>query len=189
MGIKVSKKTLTRSDWPRVVKRKYAWMDVCDEQFCGQASLILIEEVTMPLVKTYDGISVKIVDQGYCWLQLAPEGKTYWLTVMIDAAGSIVSYYFDITDRNVLLENGDSYFMDMFLDVVLLPGGRLYLLDEDELADALEQGEISQKQFDMAYQTARMLLAQLQNREKELEDYCLKTVEALGAKLSMQKEE
>jgi len=182
--MKPSKKTLSRSDWSRVIKRKYAWMDVCDEHFCGQASLIRIEEVTVPLEKTYEGISLRIVDQGYCWLQLAPKDKTYWLTVMLDAAGSIISYYFDITDGNVLVSSGDSFFMDLFLDVVLLPGGRLYLLDEDELAEALQQGGINQQQFDMAYKTARMLLLQLEGREKELEGYCLKMVEALKERLS-----
>lgn len=181
--MKPSMKTLTRSEWPRVVKRKYAWMDVCDERFCGQASLILIEEVTAPLEKAYDGISLKIVDRGYRWLQLAPKGKTYWLTVMLDANGRIISYYFDITDHNELLDSGDSYFVDLFLDVVLLPGGRLYLLDEDELAEALQQGDINQQQFDKASKTARMLLCGLENREKELESYCLQMVETLIARL------
>ncbi len=177
--MKPSIKTLSRSEWPRVVKRKYAWMEVCDEHFCGQASLILIEEVTAPLEKAYNGMSVKIVDQGYCWLQLAPKDKTYWLTVMLDESGRIVSYYFDITDYNELHESGDSYFVDLFLDVVLLPGGRLYLLDEDELEEALQQGDINQQQFYKACETARMLLCGLENREKELENYCLQMVETL----------
>lgn len=181
--MKPNKKTLSRSEWPRVIKRKYAWMEVCDEHFCGQASLILIEEVTAPLEKAYSGISVKIVDQGYCWLQLAPKDKTYWLTVMLDEDGRVISYYFDITDCNELLESGDSYFVDLFLDVVMLPGGRLYLLDEDELEEALQQGDINQQQFDKACETARMLLCGLENREKELESYCLQMVETLIERL------
>jgi hypothetical protein len=66
------------------------------------------------------GIPLTIVDRGYFWMQLAPKDKKYWLTVMLDAAGDIVSYYFDITDSNVLSGDGDSYFYDLYLDVVLL---------------------------------------------------------------------
>lgn len=169
----LSIKTLSRSSWQRVVKRRYAQMAVSDESFTGQASLIHMEEITAPLVKTYDGITLTIVDRGYFWMQLAPYGKKYWLTVMMDSAGTIISYYFDITDNNVLCLGSDSYFYDLYLDVVLLPNGNIYLLDEDELLEALQQGVISQKQFDNAYDTASMLLDSLPNRAQELEAYCL----------------
>ncbi len=177
-------KTLSRTNWERVTKRKYARMDICDEQLNGQASLILIEDITAPLSKTYDGIPVTIVDRGYCWLQLAPKDKTYWLTVQIDDAENIVSYYFDITDHNVLESSGDSYFYDLYLDVVLLPNGRLFLLDEDELLEALQQGVITKAQFDMAYETARLLLNSLPGSLKELHEYCLWITKKLKQRLT-----
>lgn len=179
----LSIKTLSRANWARVVKRKYAQMSVSDDGFTGQASLILIEEITAPLVKCYDNLSLTIVDRGYCWLQLAPRDKRYWLTVMIDAAGEIISYYFDITDRNVLCEAGDSYFYDLYLDVVLLPDGSLFLLDEDELLEAFQQGVINKAQFDMAHETAWMLLDSLPNSIRELQAYCLGMMERLKERL------
>jgi predicted RNA-binding protein associated with RNAse of E/G family len=179
----LSIKTLSRLSWQRVVKRKYAQMAVSDESFTGQASLIQMEEITAPLVKTYDGVALTIVDRGYFWMQLAPNGKKYWLTVMMDTAGNIISYYFDITDSNVLCIDGDSYFYDLYLDVVLLPNGNLYLLDEDELKEALRQGEINHEQFDNAYDTARMLLKCLPNRAQELKAYCLHLFAELKGKL------
>ncbi len=179
----LSIKTLSRSNWQRVVKRKYAHMAVSDESFTGHASLIHIEEITAPLVKTYDGVPLTIVDRGYFWMQLAPYGKKHWLTVMMDAAGNIISFYFDITDNNVLCLDGDSYFYDLYLDVVLLPNGNIYLLDEDELLEALQQGVINQKQFDNAYDTARMLLKCLPNRAQELKAYCLHVFAELKKKL------
>lgn len=119
MGLGI--KTLSRSDWPRIKKRKYARISVSDDCFSGQTSLIHMEEITAPLIKVYDGIPLTIVDRGYSWLQLAPRDKKYWLTVMLDASGNIVSYYFDITCDNVLNVDGDSYFYDLYLDVVLFP--------------------------------------------------------------------
>ncbi len=147
-------------------------MPVSDERFVGQASLIFMEEVKAPLVKVYEDIPLTIVDRGYFWLQLAPKDKKYWLTVMMDAAGDTISYYFDITENNVLCDDGDSYFYDLYLDVVLLPNGNLYLLDEDELLEALREGIISQAQFDNAYNTARMLLEHLPSHAQELQAYC-----------------
>ena len=179
----LSIKTLSRADWPRVIKRKYAQMSISGDGFSGQASLILMEEITAPLVKCYDNLPLTIVDRGYYWLQLAPRDKTYWLTVMMDAAGNIISYYFDITDRNVLCDDGDSYFYDLYLDVVLLPDGSLYLLDEDELLEALQGGVISRRQFDMAHKTARMLLDSLPDRIRELQAYCLMMLERLKERL------
>lgn len=35
------------------------------------------------------------------------------------------------------------YFDDLYLDVVLLPSGDMYLLDEDELEEAYANGNIS----------------------------------------------
>jgi predicted RNA-binding protein associated with RNAse of E/G family len=103
---------------------------------------------------------------------------------MLDAAGDIVSYYFDITDSNMLSGDGDSYFYDLYLDVVLLPNGKIYLLDEDELLEALRQGVISQRQFDSAYETARMLLAKLPNHALTLNAYCRNLFACLKGKLS-----
>jgi predicted RNA-binding protein associated with RNAse of E/G family len=181
MGLSI--KTLSRSNWQRVVKRKYAQMTVSDERFTGQASLILIEEITAPLVKIYEGVPVTIVDRGFFWLQLAPKDKKYWLTVMMDSTGTIISYYFDITDSNVLCDDGDSYFYDLYLDVVLLPNGNFYLLDEDELLEALQQGIISQAQFDNAYETATMLMDSLPNNALKLQAYCLQLFAELKIRL------
>jgi predicted RNA-binding protein associated with RNAse of E/G family len=176
-------KTLSRSNWQRVIKRKYTQTAVSDECFTGQASLIHMEEITAPLVKSYDGVPLTIVDRGYYWMQLAPTEKKYWLTVMLDTAGNIISYYFDITDNNVLCLDGDSYFYDLYLDVVLLPNGNLYLLDEDELLEALRQGVINQEQFDDAYITARMLLDSLPGSALKLQAYCLHLFAELKGKL------
>lgn len=181
MGLGI--KTLSRSNWQRITKRKYAQMTVQDDYFSGQASLIRMEDIVAPLSKTYDGIRLTIVDKGYSWLQLAPKDKKYWLTVMLDSSGNIISYYFDITDENVLVANGDSFFYDLYLDVVLLPYGNIYLLDEDELKEALHQGVINQGQFDCAYDTARILMNCLPNCTECLQEYCHKLFSILKGML------
>lgn len=68
-------------------------------------------------------------------------------------------YYFDITLENDIRPGGQSSFLDLFLDVVLSPGGDVYILDRDELAAALSAGEISPAQYALALREAEALAA------------------------------
>lgn len=96
-------------------------------------------------VRHKDGRLV-IADDDYSWLQVAPKGGRWWLTAMLDPAGNMLQYYFDITGGNVLTDGPDAYFDDMFLDVVMHADGTILLLDADELDSACADGTISPEQ-------------------------------------------
>jgi predicted RNA-binding protein associated with RNAse of E/G family len=49
---------------------------------------------------------------------------------------------------NTILDNGESWFYDLILDIVVLPDGKRFLLDEDELSEALRDNIITRKQYD-----------------------------------------
>jgi predicted RNA-binding protein associated with RNAse of E/G family len=170
MGL--STKVMSRSNWLRVEDREYAYMMVNDTNFSGAVGLINLKSVTEPAIKVYDTTSVKIIDNGYYWLQFAPSNKNYWLTVMYNQLEEIVQFYFDITDSNTILANGESWFTDLFLDIVLLPDGRTFLLDEDELYQALCKNEITKEQYDIAYQCANKILMDLDGNNEDLTNYC-----------------
>jgi predicted RNA-binding protein associated with RNAse of E/G family len=182
--MKLSVKTLGRPDWTRITRRKDAFARVDRPGFSGEAYLIRIDELTAPLRKTYDdGSSVTIVDVGYRWLQLAPESGRWWLTVMFDSSLSVVQYYFDITAGSNLLGGADSFFTDLFLDVVMMPDGKIIVLDEDELEQALEEHIIDPVTFDIVKKDAAALIADLEGNAPALEKLCREILMELIEKL------
>ncbi len=168
----LSTRTMSRSNWPRVTDKAYTYMMIDDQLFKGATGLIKINEIDEPATKVYDNIPVKIIDKGYYWLQIGPEDQNYWITVMYNELEEIVQYYFDITDSNTILDNGESWFYDLMLDIVVLPDGKRFLLDEDELVQALNDNVITPEQYDKAYLTAYKIMDQLDGRVASLKAAC-----------------
>lgn len=166
----VKTKTLRRAEWQRVMARRFAWKTL-NGPVRGVAALLAIDAVKAPLAVQSVGRRVTIVDAGYQWLQIAPEGRAWWLTVMFDPEGQITQYYFDVTLFN-RISGADSTFDDLFLDVVVNPDGERELLDADELDGALAAGEITPAQHAAAWETARALLAAFPARIGELRSAC-----------------
>ena len=83
---------------------------------------------------------------------------------MIDDKDNIVEWYFDIA-RELGNEDGIPYEDDLYLDVVIVPDGRIHLLDEDELEDAYNKKEVNKKDYDMAYKTANMIMEKAKEKD------------------------
>jgi len=60
-------------------------------------------------------------------------------------------WYFDISRKNFIDENGMPCTDDVFLDLVITPEGGTITLDEDELQEGFDKGDISKEDFDNAY--------------------------------------
>ncbi len=180
----LSTKVMSRSHWPRVIDKEYTYMKINDPFYKGAAGLIRINEVDKPATISYSSIPVKILDKGYYWLQIGPKDQNYWITVMYNEMEEIVQYYFDITDKNTILDNGESWFYDLMLDVVVLPDGQLFLLDEDELVQALNEGAITKEQYDKAYLTANKIIEELDDNIEHLRSICNSYFQTLKRKLS-----
>lgn len=158
-------------------------MTVNDGDFTGEIGLLRLNRVKAPLEKTYADRTVRIVDDGYYWLQLAAPDVPYWLTAMYDDKGRFIQFYFDISDRNVILPDGKAYFIDLLLDVVMAADGGIYLLDEDELSSALAKDEITQAQYDGAHEAARGIVAMLGESRGPLLSLCQRYFDLLRCKL------
>ena len=180
--MKVETKTLARANWGRILARRSAFGEVHTERMDAVAELLLLEKTAKPLVTTVLGQHLTIVDDGYAWLQVAPRGENWWLSVMFDADRNLIQYYFDVTRKNVLA-GCDSYFEDLFLDVVALPTGKVTLLDEDELEQALAEGVITEAEAVLARETAARLLAGVPQNIKKLEAFCQRLLCELKPKL------
>ncbi len=66
---------------------------------------------------------------------------------------------YEIDDR------GLPYFDDLYLDVVLLPNGKMYVLDEDELEDAYKNGDVTKEEYELAWQTTKWIMEAINNSE------------------------
>lgn len=165
-------KTITRSNWSRVLSSSFRFAEKTYGDFCCVVGLLAVDEVTAPLKKTMLGKELVLADKGYHWLQIAPDGESWWLTVMMDSDDNIVQYYYDITDRNIL-DGENSRFYDLYLDVVVLPDGKATILDEDELDTALQNGIITKAQYESAVTTAKQLLTEVPPNVDELDEFVM----------------
>ncbi len=177
-------KNIYRSGWPRVTGCSYIWEYVRDDCLDGVVSLHAINDVKGgPSVKYMEGQEFTITDAGYYWLQYAPKGQNFWLTVMYDTEYRIVQYYFDITYLNEVYWDGTAYFFDLFLDIVLLPNGHQLLLDEDELLEAYQSGQITKDMLELAYAEYHRLTELLRGHEPTLHALCDKLLHHLRRRM------
>ncbi|PGO25378.1 DUF402 domain-containing protein [Bacillus cereus] len=72
---------------------------------------------------------------AYYW-----RNRPYNLYVWRDQDGSYLGSYFNIV-KNTYITDGVVSFEDLILDIMVLPSGEYFILDEDELQEPLEQFE------------------------------------------------
>ncbi|BBN99484.1 MULTISPECIES: DUF402 domain-containing protein [Sporolactobacillus] len=157
---KMKRKYADRRGWRRIISSHTQKKQVMWPAFHGEAVLIQFNEIKAPLSVVYGGTRTKTVDKNYSWLQLFPaHSPHYVLTAMFNANHKLVQCYFDVVHQVGKDDQGTPWFDDLYLDLILFPNHRLYLVDEDELNEALEKGIINQAMYRRAWRTARRLKA------------------------------
>ena len=159
-----------RSDWKRVIQREYAQSYLGTKDFTGYITLLNLLQVTEPLWVQYGEKRICIVDNNYMWLQHFPLEKNYAVTTMFDAKGEIVQWYIDIC-YEVGWENSIPWMDDLILDIVVLPTGEVFQLDEEELEEALENGSINQEMYDLARNEAARITTCIKENQFKLLDF------------------
>lgn len=170
---------MRRSDWHRILERKYTVSPCTFQDMEGVVSLLQIKKVTAPLTVPYGDEQVLIADEGYSWLQLAFKEQYFWATVMFNDKGEFMQGYFDITGGNTFDDMENPKFQDMYLDLVLTSEGKILVLDEDELEEALEKKEISEEQYKKTVAEGERLYRFLQENGEEFLRFCSKWREKL----------
>ncbi len=108
---------------------------------------------------------------NYKWLEFYDYNSKVKLTAIYDGNNkNIVEWYFDIA-KEIGKENNRLYEDDLYLDVVVTPTGEVILLDEDELKDALEKGQITNLDYENAYKEASKLMEQLKDKKDKLQEF------------------
>ena len=158
-----------RHDWQRITQRRYAQEFVDTDDFKGHITLIDMVKVMEPLTIWLGEKEICIVDDGYMWLQQFPVGINHMVTTIFDGEGNIVKWYIDIC-LEYGMEKGIPIIDDLFLDIVVLPTGDIYLLDEDELEEALATGVINQGLYDLAWAETKRLMKLIEKDQFDLFD-------------------
>lgn len=136
---------------PVVLRRRYIPFEVADissDELLFRNEIILVTKwkSIKPRLDIYGGISFTFLDRGY------KLGRFY------DQNGQFLYWYCDIIEVHYN-QASDTYTLnDLLVDIKILPGGEVRLLDADELAQALEEGLISSEQACKALKTMDGLL-------------------------------
>lgn len=171
--MKLELKYMDKRNWKRILKCTYKAIEIIENNKKGIVSLLKVLELTEPSYKKYDSVGeIKIVDKNYYWLQIAFEASNYWITAMFDENQKIIQYYIDITQNNILKNPKDARFYDLYLDIVKLDSGEIFILDEDELQEALNNKIIDQNEYNLAYKTLDYLKEIISNPDNEIEKMC-----------------
>ncbi|HEX4208494.1 MAG TPA: DUF402 domain-containing protein [Ktedonobacteraceae bacterium] len=161
----MKRKRADRIDWQRVTRRRFAQTHIDDTVFQGHVTLFCIDEVTAPLFRAPDGQQICLAAAGYKWLQHFPRGSRYTLTTIFDQHHEIVRWYIDICNRHYLDAQGVLWYEDLYLDIDVALDGSAFLLDVDELDEALRLERVSSLEYEIAWREAEKLLYMLEEGE------------------------
>lgn len=117
-----------------------------------------MNEVESPLKVNSPIGMVTIADNNYKNIIIAPKNENWWLTVMFDNNNNLIESYFDITRLNNFYNEENPFFIDMKLDVCIPYNHEPSIMDEEDLNELLDNGFITQKDFNMAYHTANRII-------------------------------
>jgi len=133
-----------------ILESKFSNIYVNDEYIKGNISILKIIKIANKW--NVDIENRCILDEGYIWLQIYPEDEHYCITAFCDQNKNIKEWYIDITKSNGI-EAGVPYEDDLYMDIVIIPDGRVHVLDEDELLEAYHKGAITEDEYNLVYKT------------------------------------
>jgi len=143
-------------DYYKTYKQKKIYID--EKNIKGHVSFIKIFEVHKPLIVGELGKEICLIDNGYSEIKYLPDNKFWRLCAMYDNQDRIIEWYFDINKINSIDIEGRPYCDDLYLDIVLMPDGKITILDEDELKQAYDEGIITKYDYNFAYKIKEELI-------------------------------
>ena len=162
-------------NWDRVEQKGYINKYFNNDDFKGNISLLTAVKVKEKLIVDMNGNDVVVLDDNFRWLEVYPDNnKNVALSIIINNKNEILQWYFDIAKNTDFTEKGVPYIDDLYLDVVMYPSGKIKIIDQDELQEALDCGDITKNDFEMAYNVADNLVKKIDGKLKELTDFTYK---------------
>lgn len=153
----MKKKYIDGSNWKWLMNYTSKLIHI-DDIFSGFLSFVNIDSVHEKLIVDYGGSELCLFDDGYQCLVFLPDNQNWCISAVFNSNSELVEWYFDMTKENSIDDQGNPFFMDLYLDLAVSPEYNIRILDEDELIDALNVGRISKADFEMAYKTCNELI-------------------------------
>jgi len=97
------------------------------------------------------GQQIQWAGEDYKILMYLPIRESWCLSAYYSPNDELLFWYFDISRKNFIDEYGMPCTDDIYLDLAITPTGQALTLDEDELQEALDNGEITSEDFNNAY--------------------------------------
>ncbi|MBP3255040.1 MAG: DUF402 domain-containing protein [Clostridia bacterium] len=138
-----------------IINKEFHNYYINNDDFKGNISILKLNEVKQKWI--VDEENRCILDNNYIWIEVYPDDKNFCITVMCDENLNTKEWYFDICKRNGI-EEGVPYEDDLYLDIVIVPDGRMHILDEDELQEAYENKIITEDDIDLANKTKDIII-------------------------------
>ncbi|MGM9988018.1 MAG: DUF402 domain-containing protein [Bacillaceae bacterium] len=147
-----------RHNWQRVLESSYRLSQLDANTIVATVD---IHKISAPLFVTYESEIFNVADVGYRWVQFFFKNKHYAVTTVINSNNEIMQWYIDLCRPYNFTKDGIPYFIDLYLDIVIFPSNKVFILDEDELDAARDQGIISNEEYCHTWQVANDLLQTL----------------------------
>lgn len=159
----------------KVIEKDFKCKYFNDEDFVGYICLLTVVKAKERMIVKREGKDVVIIDDNFKWLEVYPENnKNICVSILINDKEEIIDWYFDIAKDTKLTEKGEPYIEDLYLDIILYNSGNIEYLDEDELQDAVNIGDITKDDSELAYKVANELVKKIDGKIKELTDFTYK---------------
>lgn len=143
---------------------KYELRIYFDKEDC-YISVKKIIDIEKPFIL---GLGVCLINDGYYIVEVIPKKENYAMRVFLNSKKEILEYYFDISLGNGLdNESNIPYYDDLYLDVTVNKDGKIKVLDEDELIEALSRNEITKDEFELANGTKDLLLDSIKKKQNK----------------------
>ncbi len=142
-----------------------------------QIKFYLDEEDKYIVVKKLIKLSKKFIiqndviamDDGYYVIEIVPKNKNYALRLFLNDKKEIIEYYFDIIkESGIDKELKVPYFIDLYLDITIQKNGKVNILDEEELNDALKSKDITKKDYELVLKVKEQLLKEIEEQSNDL---------------------
>ena len=128
-----------------------------------------INKVTSPFITA---TGENIMDNGYFMVECTPKNELYSMRVFFNNKKQPLLYYFDITNENGLDKDTHvPYYIDIYIDIMIYArDNKIVIVDEDELQEALEKGEITQQEFKLTNSVTKKLYKELKSNKNKFKN-------------------
>lgn len=128
----------------KIIERKIRYDSTIVEHTCllfekKLKSIVLFHEVQYLFTMTAHDTSL-IIPKGSYTIAYYWEDRPYNLYIWRDKDGRYLGSYFNIV-KNTQVTNEVVSFEDLIIDIMVLPNGEYFMLDEDELPEPIESFE------------------------------------------------